>query len=73
VHVPDLRIEYEDRDGRRRHEDVEVTTEHYRGAHAAATARCGFVRYRSHGTLAGGRGGSRRAAPPDTRLAEELL
>jgi hypothetical protein len=73
VHLPDLRIEYEDRDGRLRHEDVEVTTAHYRGAHAAATARCGFVRYRSHGSFAGGRGGGRRAAPPTTRLAEELL
>jgi hypothetical protein len=73
VHFPDVRIEYEDRDGRLRHEDVEVTTAHYRGAHAAATARCGFVRYRSHGSFAGGRGGGRRAAPPTTRLAEELL
>ena len=35
VHFPDLRIEYEDRDGCRRQEDVEITTGHYRGAHAA--------------------------------------
>jgi hypothetical protein len=73
VHLPDLRIEYEDRDGRLRHEDVEVTTAHYRGAHAAATARCGFLRYRSPGFSAGGRRGGRRGAPPDPRLAEELL
>lgn len=73
VHFPDLRIEYEGRDGRLRHEDVEVTTAHYRGAHAAATVCCGFVRYRSHGSFAGGRGVARRAAPPITRLTEELL
>jgi hypothetical protein len=73
VHFPDLRIEYDDRDGGLRHEDVEVTTAHYRGAHAAATARCGFAQYRSHGSFSGGRGGGRRDAPPRTRLAEELL
>ena len=39
VHFPDFRIEYEDCDGRDRHEDIEVVTEHYRGAHAAAAAR----------------------------------
>ncbi len=73
VHFPNLRIEYDDRDGQLRREDVEVTTAHYRGAHAAATARCGFAQYRSHGSFAGGRGGGRRGAPPRTRLAEELL
>jgi DNA-binding MarR family transcriptional regulator len=73
VHFPDLRIEYDDVDGRSRHQDVEITTGHYRGAHAAATARCGFVRYRSQGGLVGGRGGGRRAAPRSPGLAEELL
>ena len=34
VHFPDARVEYDDRDGRARHEDIEVVTEHYRGAHA---------------------------------------
>ena len=37
VHLPDFRIEYE-LDGRERHEDVEVVTEHYRGAHGASRA-----------------------------------
>jgi DNA-binding MarR family transcriptional regulator len=73
VHFPDLRIEYDDADGRSRHQDIEITTGHYRGAHAAATARCGFVRYRSRGCFVGGRGGGRRAAPRSPRLAEELL
>jgi hypothetical protein len=75
VHFPDLRIEYEDLDERSRHEDIEVTTVHYRGAHAAAAARSGFSRYSGisarisgHG---GGRSGDRRS--PDSHLAEELL
>jgi hypothetical protein len=42
VHFPDLRIEYRHRDGREEHEDVEVTTEHYRGAHAVSVAQSGF-------------------------------
>jgi hypothetical protein len=42
VHFPDVRIEYQDVNGDVRWEDVEVTTEHYRGAHGAAAARSGF-------------------------------
>jgi hypothetical protein len=74
VHFPDVRIEYEDRDGRSRHEDIEIVTGHYRGAHAGAVARSGFSCYRAVGGLFGGcastgrRGGSRHP-----RLAEELL
>lgn len=63
VHFPDFRIEYE-LDGRDRHEDVEVTTEHYRGAYAASKARAGFTCYRG-----GGGGGS----SSDPGLAEEFL
>ena len=61
VHFPDLRIEYEEIDGRRRHEDVEVVTIHYRGAHGAAAARSGFSCYGgSSGFVSGrGRGGGR--------------
>lgn len=70
VHFPDARIEYEDRDGRSRHEDLEVVTGHYRGAHAAASAPSGFTRYSSLGCTVGGRSGRRT---PDPRLAEELL
>ena len=33
VHFPDARIEYQDVDGDIRHVDIEITTEHYRGAH----------------------------------------
>ena len=71
VHFPDARIEYDDRAGRQRHEDIEVMTGHYRGAHAGAAARSGFTRYRVVGGVVGGRGGGRRTAHP--RIAEELL
>ncbi len=42
VHFPDFRIEYE-LDGQGRHEDVEVVTDNYRGAHAASRVRAGFT------------------------------
>jgi len=67
VHFPDFRIEYE-LHGRDHHEDVEVVTEHYRGAHAASVARAGFRCY--------GRGGSSGRSSErglDPRVAEGLL
>jgi hypothetical protein len=73
VHFPDLRIEYEEIDGRRDHEDVEVVTIHYRGAHGAATARSGFSCYGGSSARiscrggGGGRGGGRNGG-----LAEEF-
>jgi hypothetical protein len=72
--LPDARLEYEDRDGRRAVEDIEVVTPHYRGAHAAAKVRAGFSRYRAVGARLGGlrtTGSSGRGVNP--RLAEELL
>ena len=42
LRLPDLRLEYEDEHGHLKQEDIELTTEHYRGAHRAATARSGF-------------------------------
>jgi hypothetical protein len=79
VEFPDVRIEYDERDGRRGIEDVEVTTPHYRGAHAAAKARAGFTCYRGVGARVGGArlglaGGGRRGGRSfDPRLAEEFL
>ena len=54
VQFPDARLEYDDRDGRRSVEDIEVVTPHYRGAHAAAKVRSGFTRYRAIGARLGG-------------------
>jgi hypothetical protein len=73
VHFPDLRIEYRDRDGEERHEDVEVVTEHYRGAHGASVARSGFSCY--HGPSLRIGGGSSRGGGGGHRggLAEEVL
>jgi hypothetical protein len=70
VRFPDARIEYEDRDGRSRHEDLEVVTCHYRGAHAGSAAKSGFTCYLSTGCSVGGRGGGRTAHP---RIIEDLL
>jgi DNA-binding MarR family transcriptional regulator len=70
VHFPDLRIEYEEIDGRRRHEDVEVVTVHYRGAHGAAAARSGFSCYGGSSAFVSGRG---RGGGRNGGFAEEFL
>lgn len=70
VHFPDFRIEYE-RDGRDRHEDVEVMSEHYRGAYAASKGRAGFTCYRAGGRGRGGRSGGGGSFDP--RVAEDFL
>ncbi len=68
VHFPDVRIEYEERDGCWDHRDVEVVTVHYRGAHGAAAGRSGFARYAgSSARIGGGRRGVK------SRFAEEFL
>jgi hypothetical protein len=62
VHFPDVRIEYDDRDGHHRVEDIEVVTANYRGARGASAARSGFTCYflaSGHGGR--GRGGTRHA------------
>jgi hypothetical protein len=73
VQFPDLRIEYEWPDGRRDVEDVEVTTPHYRGAHASAKARAGFTRYRARGARVGGRSSRGGGRSSEITLAEEFL
>lgn len=57
VHFPDYRIEYEV-DGRELHQDVELFTPHYRGAHAAGHSKAGFRVY-----VVGSRGGGGRSVP----------
>jgi hypothetical protein len=54
VHFPDLRIEYQEADGRLDHDDIDVVTEHYRGAHAASVARSGFISFAGSSAKAGG-------------------
>jgi hypothetical protein len=66
VHFPDYRIEYEV-DGREHHQDVELFTEHYRGAHAASHARTGFRIY-----VVGSRGGGGRSGPRPRGMEEFL-
>jgi hypothetical protein len=66
VHFPDYRIEYEV-DGRELHQDVELFTEHYRGAHAASHGQTGFRIY-----VVGSPGGRGRSGP-HPRLMEEFL
>ena len=73
VQFPDCRIEYRDIDGREDHVNVEVTTEHYRGAHGAAVAASGFSCHRGSSARIGGRGGgSRGGGTEHGGLAEEL-
>jgi len=66
VHFPDYRIEYEI-DGRELHQDVELFTPHYRGAHAAGHSKAGFRVY-----VVGSRGGGGRSVPRP-RGVEEFL
>jgi hypothetical protein len=65
VQFPDVRIEYEQPDGRTGREDVELATEHYSSRQMAAKRAAGF-------NVQGG--GSRRGgAPFDPHAAEEVL
>ncbi|MCA1560664.1 MAG: hypothetical protein LC753_05225 [Acidobacteria bacterium] len=66
VHFPDYRIEYEI-DGRELHQDVELFTPHYRGAHAASRARTGFRIY-----VVASRGGGGRSGPRPRGMEEFL-
>ena len=66
VHFPDYRIEYEV-DGREQHEDVELFTPHYRGAHAASRGKTGFRIY-----VVGSRGSGGRSRP-HPRIMEDFL
>ncbi len=45
IPLPDLRIEYETRDGEMASVDLELATEHYRGRNLAEKARAGFSIY----------------------------
>jgi hypothetical protein len=66
MHFPDYRIEYE-LDSREHHEDVELFTPDYRGAHAASRGKTGFRIY-----VVGSRGGGGRSRP-HPRIMEDFL
>jgi hypothetical protein len=45
IPLPDLRVEYEDREGDMARVDLELATEHYRGSNLAEKVRAGFSLY----------------------------
>ena len=45
IPVPDIRIEYETRDGERARVDLELATSHYRGRNLAEKVSAGFCIY----------------------------
>lgn len=49
IPVPDLRIEYETRDGEMARVNLELVTEHYRGQHVADKVQAGFSLYTPRG------------------------
>jgi hypothetical protein len=49
IPVPDLRIEYETREGDTARVNLELVTEHYRGRHIADKVHAGFSLYTPHG------------------------
>lgn len=73
VRFPDLRVEYDRPDGILAREDLEIVTENYRGAHAAATGAAGFNCHRISTRIGGSRGSSKGGRSRDQRLAEEML
>jgi DNA-binding MarR family transcriptional regulator len=73
LQFPDLRVEYERADGRSGVEDVEVTTLHYRGQHAAGKVAAGFTRFRAGSARVGGSKARAGAAPFDPDVAGEVL
>jgi hypothetical protein len=72
VHFPDVRVEYQEADGRWEREDIEVVTPHYRGAHGASVARSGFSSYRGSSLRISGRSGGGRGGGRNGGLAEEF-
>ena len=67
VQFPDVRVEYDDRDGRPGIEDLEVLTPTYGGAHAAVKTSSGFTCYRAIGARLG------VAAAPGVGVGEGLI
>jgi hypothetical protein len=49
--VPDVRIEYETRDGERARVDLELATDHYRGRNLTEKVRVWILALRSYGCV----------------------
>jgi hypothetical protein len=56
IELPDLRIEYEDPDGRPLHRDLELATEHYSRSQLGGKQSAGFRVYRAAGARGSGDG-----------------
>ena len=69
LELPDLRIEYEDAEGRLQVRDLELVTEHYSRSQLAGKAKAGFVTYRSG---SGGGNGRTGGTPYDPHNLEWL-
>jgi hypothetical protein len=54
IELPDVRIEYEDADGRQMHRDLELATEHYSRSQLAGKHTAGFHVYRAAGPRGAG-------------------
>jgi hypothetical protein len=65
--LPDLRIEYETRSGERAHVDLELATDHYRGAHMRGKAEAGFKFYAPRDSV------SRLASAFDPELVAQIF
>jgi hypothetical protein len=68
ISLPDLRIEYDTREGDRAHIDLELATEHYRPGHMRQKTRAGFKLYGVNTTSRG-----RRAGWEGRELTAEVL
>jgi hypothetical protein len=73
VQFPDVRVEFEQPDGRRDHEDLELATGHYNSRQMAAKRASGFrMQHSTAGRLNGGKG-RRGGRPFDPHVAERVL
>lgn len=73
VQFPDVRIEYETRDGERAHEDLELSTGHYNSRQLGAKRAAGFSVHHSTASHLKGGSGRRGGAPFDPHAAEQVL
>ena len=71
IELPDVRIEYEDRDGVLQHRDLELATEHYSRSQLSGKHASGFRVYRAAG-VRGASAGKRGGTPSDPHHLEWL-